>query len=98
MVLERLKKRWGVTSGLQIVAIFLVFSLAGMSILWFRPPVYRLLRIDPDVSLWIKIPVCVLVYQVFLLVWGTVLGQFRFFWEKEKRMVTAITNLFIRRS
>ena len=27
-----------------------------------------------------------MVYQVLLLAWGAVFGQFRFFWEKEKRL------------
>ena len=86
MPLEKLKQRWGVSSTWQVVAILLVFSLAGSSILWIRQPLYHLLHIPADASLWIRIPVTILVYQVLLLAWGTVFGHFRFFWAKEKKL------------
>ena len=86
MPLEKLKQRWGVANTGQVVVILFVFSLAGSSILFVKDPVYRLLRIPADASLWIKIPVTLLVYQVLLLAWGVVFGHFSFFWAKEKKL------------
>lgn len=86
MPLEKLKRRWGVASSWQVVVILVVFSLAGSSILFVKDPLYRLLHIPANASLWIKIPVTILIYQVLLLAWGAVFGHFSFFWAKEKRL------------
>jgi len=86
MPLHKLKQRWGVSSNWRVIAIFLAFSLAGSSILLVKQPVYHVLRVPQDASLWLKIPLAILMYQVLLLVWGAMLGEFRFFWEKEKKL------------
>jgi hypothetical protein len=86
-----LKQKWGITSTFQIVLIMTAFSLAGMAITQSRPIVFHLFGIKHETHLWIKVVVYILsvfpLYQLFLLVFGTLLGQFRFFWEKEKKMV-----------
>lgn len=86
MPIEKLKQRWGVANTWQVVVILLVFSLAGSSILFVKGPLYRLLHIPADASLWIKIPITLMVYQVLLLAWGAIFGHFRFFWAKEKKL------------
>ncbi len=85
-MLEKLKQRWGVDRHWQIVVILLVFSLAGSSILYVKGFVYEALHLSPNTSLWLKIPLFFFVYQILLLFYGTLLGQFRFFWEKEKKL------------
>lgn len=88
--MEKLKKRWGLTSDRQVLVVFLVFSLAGMSILPTRRLIFDLLHFDGMTPMWIKVIAWLLIvfpaYQFFLLVYGTLLGEFRFFWEKEKKM------------
>ena len=86
MDLDRLKARWKVDTTLDLVIVFIVFSLAGSSILFVKQPLFRVLHLPPDVSLWIKIPLVICIYQVMLLAWGTVFGRFRYFWEKEKKL------------
>ena len=86
MPLEKLKKRWGVANTWQVVVILLVFSLAGSSILYVKGPVYKVLHIPAEASLWIRIPLAIMMYQVLLLAWGTIFGHFGFFWEKEKKL------------
>ena len=81
MSLERLRKRWGVPSIFQVVIILIVFSVTGMSILYVKRPVFSLLHIPQDLTLWLRIPLVVAIYQVLLLFWGAVFGQFSFFWE-----------------
>jgi hypothetical protein len=85
-VIEGLKKRWGVSSTWQVAVILVVFSLAGMSILYVKDPVLQSLGIPIDLTLWLKIPLIIILYQILLLFWGTIFGQFRFFWEKDKKM------------
>ncbi|HMP75811.1 MAG TPA: hypothetical protein PKE12_05895 [Kiritimatiellia bacterium] len=86
----KLQHRWGLRSGWQVLAVLLVFSLAGMSILPVRKLIFHLLHFDGQTPMWLKTVVWLLVvfpaYQLFLLLYGSLFGQFRFFWEKEKKM------------
>jgi len=89
-MMDSLKEKWGIESNFQIILIMVVFSLAGMSIGFVRRPLFHLFGIEAATPLWIKTVVYLLsifpIYQVLLLIYGTLLGQFSFFWEKEKKM------------
>lgn len=91
-MLARLKQRWGVDSTRRVVVIFLAFSLTGMSILYVKGFVLHLLHIPADATLWIRIPVTIMMYQVLLLFFGALLGEGVFFWEKEKRLFRLLTG------
>ena len=89
--LRRLQTRWGVDHRWQMVIILIVFSLTGSTSVYIRRPVFEWLGITADTSFWIKVPLYVLIifptYQVLLLAYGWLFGQFRFFWGVEKRML-----------
>ena len=95
--LERMKAKWGLNSVLQVVLILIVFALTGMTVVWARPIIFKLLGIE-NAGGWLKtISYLVLVfplYQCLLLFYGFVFGQFSFFWEKEKKLVKAVLRLF----
>lgn len=97
---ERLKEKWGITSTWQVIAICIAFSLAGLSVTQIRPIVWALFGFTSETSLWIRVPSYILMifptYQVMLMVFGTLLGQFRFFWEKEKKMLRFFAKPFRR--
>lgn len=86
----KLKNKWNITTNRDFILIMIVFSLAGMSIGFERKIVFHLFGIDKD-PLWVKIlvyvPLIVPIYQVNLLIFGFLLGQFKFFLEKEKRLI-----------
>ena len=88
--IQKLKERWGVSNGWQVLLILLTFACTGFSVLYLKEPLYKLAGITPETSLWIRIPFYVLTilpaYQVLLLAYGFVFGQFRFFWNFEKKM------------
>ena len=75
--------------------------LAGSTVVRVGPFVLDLI-LPPDVPRWIwwtaRILVIVPLYQVLLLAYGTILGQFSFFWEKEKAMVRWMGRPFTRSS
>ncbi len=87
---KRLKEKWNIKSNVQLVVILIIFSVTGSASLIVRKYVFEWLGITPDTSLWIKVPLYVLIivpaYQVLFLVIGTLLGQFRFAWEFEKKV------------
>ncbi len=88
--LTKLQTRWGVNSIWQVLVILLVFALTGFSILYLKKIVLGLLGATPETAWYYRWSITIFVilplYQVVLLFYGTLLGQFRFFWEFEKRM------------
>ncbi|MFC2116821.1 DUF6787 family protein [Bacteroidota bacterium] len=87
---KRLKEKWGIESNFQFILINLVFAISGSSILYLRPLLFRLLGISPEWPFLLKAILYLLivtpVYFVVLMFTATVLGQFRFFWNFERRM------------
>lgn len=97
---EKLKKKWQITSNVDFVLIMLVFSLAGMAIGFVRRPIFHLIGITPHTPFWIKaavyIPLIVPIYQLNLIIFGSLLGQFNFFWEKEKKLGRFLKRVLLR--
>ena len=86
--LRRMQARWGV-SFRGVLAILAAFSLAGMTTVQLKGPVMALLlpATAPGWVQWtVYLVVMLPIYQVLLLGYGTLLGQFRFFWGKLKAM------------
>jgi hypothetical protein len=88
--MTHLKEKWNIKSNGDFWAIMAVFSLAGMNISLIRKPVFHALGLTAKTAFWIK-TVCYLAfifptYQLSLLLYGFILGQFGFFWDKEKKL------------
>lgn len=86
---DKLKLRWGVKSTFQVIVILIVFSCTGFSVLYAEKWVYDLLNIPPDLDWYFRTLLFVIItlplYNVLLLAYGFIFGQFRFFWNFEKR-------------
>lgn len=99
-VLARLQEKWGLESLFQVIAVLVVFSLAGSSVVFLRKAFFSFLGFGEHTSLWVKTIAYILfvfpAYQVLLLAYGFLLGQFNFFWEKEKKMGKWIAGKFRR--
>lgn len=97
-MLDKLKEKWGITSNWDVVAIMIVFAISGSSILFVKPLWYGVFNITEDTATWLRILVWLAMvfptYQAFLLIYGFLFGQFKFFWAKEKAMYNAVANLF----
>jgi hypothetical protein len=82
----------------QVLLILVVFACTGFSVLYLKKPLLEILGLDqnsPKAAKWAFYLLAFLpLYQVVLLMYGFVFGQFRFFWEFEKRMVQGIRKLF----
>jgi hypothetical protein len=93
--LDKLKDRWKVGSILQVVVILIVFSCTGFTVLFLKRPIFAYLFEGGDVPIWATVVYYILilpVYNVFLLFYGFVFGQFQFFWNFEKRFFARITG------
>ena len=97
-MLEKLKDKWGIHSNWDVLAILIVFAISGSSILFIKPLWYGVFNITEETPTWIRIVVWLAMvfptYQAFLLIYGFILGQFKFFWAKEKAMYNAVARLF----
>ena len=88
--ITKLKKKWRIDSNWDFILIMIVFSIAGMSIVYVRRPLFYVLGITAATPFWIKFITWLIIvfptYQINLIIFGFLLGQFTFFWEKEKQM------------
>lgn len=90
--IQKMKNKWGV--GLWgFCAIMIAFSLAGMTVVRLRSPILNAI-LPPHAPEWLWWTTYLLLifplYQISLLAYGVVLGQGRFFWEKEKKLAQFI--------
>jgi hypothetical protein len=86
---SRLKRRYGV-GGWGVVAILLTFALAGMTVLEVSGPIMHGIAPKelPNVLWWaMRVLITLPIYEVLLLGYGTLLGQRRFFWDKQVKLV-----------
>lgn len=90
--LEKLGARWGVTNKWQVFVILLVFACTGMTSLYVKGALYWVVGIGEHSPAWWKITYRILAtfiaYQFLLLAYAWLFGQFQFFWNFEKRMLS----------
>ena len=94
--LDKLKAKWGIESNVQILLIMIVFALAGFSILHIRRFLFPLLGIAAEDPFWLKTIVWLVaifpVYNIFLLLFAALFGQFDFFWQRIKKTLKKIRS------
>ena len=99
--IERLKSRWGITSTWQVIIILIVFACTGFTTLYVEELIYKLFHIPEENRWWIAVLLFIFItiplYNLILLVYGFIFGQFRFFWNFEKRFFGRIIHLFHRK-
>ena len=92
--LKRLGEKWEIESPLQVIFILIVFTLAGSTAVMLRKSLFNVLGYGEETNFWLKTFTYILflfpAYQVLLLAYGFLFGQFKFFWKKEVKMVLAI--------
>mgnify|MGYP006079623897 FL=1 len=91
--LNNLKAKWNIQSNFQLVIIFIVFGITGTLSVEVGDPILDFIGLKKEViNPWIFIPLKILlifpVYQILILIIGTIFGQFKFFWEFEKKMLS----------
>lgn len=98
--MEKLKKRWGITSNLQIILILIVFAINGSFAAYIAKPATDFIGLSATTtSPWIFWPVRIilvfLIYQITLPLVGFVFGQYKFFFNFSKKMMTRMGLGFI---
>ena len=88
----RLKEKWGIVSNVQLTLIFIVFALTGSAASRLAGPVMDLFSLStkslhPIIYWPLRIGLIFPLYQLLLIFFGELFGQFRFFWNFEKKML-----------
>jgi len=92
---DKLKTRWNLKSTFQVVIILVVFGCTGFTVLFIKKPIVNWIVGSEESSLLYSILYYMFilpVYNIILLAYGFVFGQFTFFWEFEKKMWSRITG------
>jgi hypothetical protein len=89
---KKLEKKWIVNQRWEMIRIFIVFAFTGTSSLYVGRPIIKLLGITKEnlnpIVYWILFIIIGLIfYQILLVFFGWLFGQFKFFWEFEKKML-----------
>ena len=90
---KRLVVKWKITYQWELIAIFLVFAVTGSSATKLSGPVIEFLGLKEIISnsflFWtLRILIIFPVYQLLLIIFGWLFGQFHFFWAFEKKMLS----------
>ena len=83
--MQKLMKIFKVKSLYQLVIVFIVFGITGsMSLVVSN---YFLAIFDLD-NIILSIIFVLLIYQALLIIIGTLFGEFNYFWEMEKKILS----------
>ncbi|MHA7844569.1 MAG: DUF6787 family protein [Winogradskyella sp.] len=87
-----LEKRWKLHYRWEMIRVFIVFAVTGSSSLYVGRPIIKVLGITKEnlnpILYWILFSIIGLIfYQILLVTFGWLFGQFQFFWEFEKKML-----------
>ncbi|MFN1834984.1 DUF6787 family protein [Balneola sp. MJW-20] len=82
-MVERLKKRWKIESTLQVFVILIVFACTGFTSLYIKKYLFAIFGVENTDPFWYRTIIWILTvlpaYNVLLLIYGTLFGQYRFF-------------------
>lgn len=89
---KKLENKWVVEQRWEIIRIFIVFAITGTSSMFVGRPIIKAIGITKEnlnpMLYWVLFIIIGLVfYQILLVTFGWLFGQFKFFWEFEKKML-----------
>ena len=99
---DKLKSRWGKTSTFQVIIILVVFACTGFTVLYVEEVIFKLLGIGEEKSWLLALLIFFLItlplYNIILLIYGFIFGQFRFFINFERRFFGRMIRPFRKKS
>lgn len=89
---KKLEKKWDLEYRWEMIRVFIVFAITGSSSVVVGRPILKLLGITKDnlqpALYWVLfILISFMFYQILLVLIGWLLGQHKFFWDFEKKML-----------
>jgi hypothetical protein len=98
--MRNFKQRWNITNNWQFFVILLVFAITGSSAAMLSKPILNWIGISKEthhIVLYLLLYILIIfpVYQLLLVVFGFLFGQFQFFYSFEKKLLNAMKPGFI---
>jgi len=89
---KKLEKKWVVDYKWEMIRIFIVFAITGSSSVFIGRPFIKYIGITKEnlnpLLYWILyVFIGLIFYQILLVILGWLVGQHKFFWEFEKKMI-----------
>ncbi len=89
---KKLENKWVVDHRWEMIRIFMVFAITGSSSVYIGRPIIKLLGITKEnLNLFVYWTLYIIIglvfYQILLVTFGWLFGQFNFFWSFEKKML-----------
>lgn len=88
--IKKLQDKWELKSLWQVAIVLIVFACTGFTVLFIRTPIIHLITGGGEKEWWMTVLYILLIlpiYNIILLGYGFIFGQFDFFWKYEKRML-----------
>ncbi|NVJ47423.1 MAG: hypothetical protein HWE07_09855 [Cytophagia bacterium] len=95
--LERMQEKWELKSAFQTVMVLIVFAFTGSTVLFIKPLVFDLVgfhNVHGVLGILLYIVLIFPLYQILILIYGFLFGQFAFFWNWEKQFLKRMGRLF----
>ncbi|MCB0383461.1 MAG: hypothetical protein KDD05_09265 [Psychroserpens sp.] len=91
-IFKKLEKKWILNYRWEMIRVFIVFAITGSTSLVIGRPIFKLIGITKEnlnpMLYWVLFIIIGLIfYQILLVTFGWLFGQFKFFWEFEKKML-----------
>ncbi|WP_456440203.1 DUF6787 family protein [Psychroserpens sp.] len=89
---KKLEHKWILDHKWEMIRVFIVFAVTGSSSVFVGRPIMKLIGITKEnlnpILYWVLFIIIGLIfYQILLVTFGWLFGQFKFFWEFEKKML-----------
>ena len=94
---QKLQEKWEVKTLRQFIIIMVVFACTGFTIVVVKRPIIEFMTGGADQKWWFTIIYLAIVlplYNIVLLSYGFLFGQFEFFWGYEKKTFRKMRALF----
>jgi hypothetical protein len=94
---EKLKERWQLKNAWQVIIVLVVFACTGFTVLFLKPYIMMLFtgsKESQTIGTVLYYIFILPLYNIILLGYGFLFGQFDFFWKFEKRFIQRLSSKF----
>ena len=89
---KKLEKKWILDAKWEMIRVFIVFAITGSSSMLVGRPIIEMIGITKEnlnpILYWVLFIIIGLIfYQILLVTFGWLVGQYKFFWNFEKKML-----------
>lgn len=87
--IDKLKTRWSLKTTGQVVLVLMIFACTGFTILYLKRPILAFVTNNGTrgpLYTFLAYLIILPVYNVVILIYGFIFGQFNFFWNFQTRI------------